>query len=140
MIPIISKNVIDTYFNKKKGDPMTNQEIENEIQAENLNAPRITPEQVESVISKCDYHHLTPLLTICVLTLQNGFVVTGESACASPENYDEEIGRKIAREEAKNKIWLLEGYLLKQKLYEQEICKGAGGMLFIEDPREKSKT
>lgn len=59
------------------------------------------------------------LLTFCVLVLKNGFTVTGESACASPENFDEEIGRKIARQNAVNKIWLLEGYLLKQKLSEQ---------------------
>ena len=56
------------------------------------------------------------MLTICVLTLQNGFTVTGESACASPENFDAEIGRKIARQNAVNKIWQLEGYLLKQRL------------------------
>ena len=51
--------------------------------------------------------------------LANGFTVTGESACASPENFNAEIGRKIARDNARNKIWAFEGYLLKQKLYEQ---------------------
>ena len=56
------------------------------------------------------------LLTFCVITLKNGFTVTGESACASPENFDPEIGRKIARENAVNKIWPLEGYLLKEAL------------------------
>ncbi|GHM31555.1 hypothetical protein ECZU45_53420 [Escherichia coli] len=57
--------------------------------------------------------------TICVLVLCNGFIVTGESACASPENFDAEIGRKVARKNAIEKIWPLEGYLLKQKLSEQ---------------------
>jgi len=52
------------------------------------------------------------------LTLQNGFTVVGESACASPENFNAELGRKIARENARNKIWMLEGYLLKQRLHE----------------------
>lgn len=56
------------------------------------------------------------LLTFCVIILKNGFTVTGESACASPENFDPEIGRKIAYENAYNKIWLLEGYLLKEQL------------------------
>lgn len=56
------------------------------------------------------------LLTFCVLTLQNGFTVTGESACASPENFDAEIGRRIARENAVQKIWLLMGYGLRSKL------------------------
>ncbi|MGU5718147.1 Gp49 family protein [Aeromonas hydrophila] len=58
------------------------------------------------------------LLTFCVLVLKNGFTVTGESACASPENFDPEVGRKAARQNAVNKIWALEGYLLKQALHE----------------------
>jgi hypothetical protein len=56
------------------------------------------------------------LLTFCVLTLRNGFTVTGESSCASPENFDAEIGRNIARQNAVQKIWPLMGYALKQKL------------------------
>lgn len=55
-------------------------------------------------------------MTICALILKNGFVVTGESAAASPENFDAEIGQKIARDNARNKIWQLEGYLLRAKL------------------------
>ena len=61
------------------------------------------------------------LLTFCVLILQNGFTVTGESACASPENFDAEIGRKIARQNAVQKIWPLMGYALKQQLHEQAV-------------------
>lgn len=56
------------------------------------------------------------LLTFCVLVLRNGFTVTGESACASPENFDADIGRKIARENAINKVWPLMGYALKERL------------------------
>lgn len=56
------------------------------------------------------------LLTFCVLVLRNGFTVTGESACASPENFDAEIGRKIARANAVQKIWPLMGYELRSKL------------------------
>ena len=56
------------------------------------------------------------LLTFCVLVLKNGFTVTGESACASPENFDAEIGRKIARANAVNKVWPLMGYALKEKI------------------------
>ena len=55
-------------------------------------------------------------LTICALTLRNGFQVTGESAAASPANFDADMGRKIARTNARNKIWALEGYLLRSKL------------------------
>lgn len=60
------------------------------------------------------------LLTFCVLVLKNGFTVTGESACASPENFNTEIGCKVARENAINKVWPLMGYALKQKLHEEK--------------------
>ena len=56
------------------------------------------------------------LLTFCVLVLRNGFTVTGESACVSPENFDAEIGRRVARENAVNKMWPLLGYELRTKL------------------------
>ena len=59
------------------------------------------------------------LLTFCVIVLRNGFTVTGESACASPENFDPQIGRDIARKNAREKIWALEGYLLKQKIHDK---------------------
>lgn len=58
------------------------------------------------------------LLTFCVLVLRNGFTVTGESACASPENFNAEIGRRIARENAVAKIWPLMGYELRSALRE----------------------
>lgn len=95
--------------------------LEKEIQEKGLIAPRLTPALIDETIEKESYHRLTDVLTVCVLTLRNGFTVTGESACASPENYNEEIGNKIARENARDKIWVLEGYLLKQKLYEAAL-------------------
>ena len=64
---------------------------------------------------ECDAPSLG-LLTFCVLVLRNGFTVTGESACASPENFDAEIGRKIARQNAVQKIWPLLGFRLRDKL------------------------
>lgn len=59
------------------------------------------------------------LLTFCVLVLvlRNGFMVTGESACASPENFDAEVGRKIARANAVNKVWPLLGFRLRDQLH-----------------------
>lgn len=81
-------------------------------------ANKITQDHIESVISAVDYYfHGT--LTVCVLTLVNGFKVTGESACAHPDNYDQVVGAKIALDNAREKIWLLEGYLLRQKLFEE---------------------
>ena len=120
--------------------------IEQEIQAKGLTAPRVTPSDIDANIASEHYFtaaegvigmftageiangrgvypdeigRLKPelgLLTFCVLVLRNGFTVTGESACASPENFDADIGRKIAREQAVNKVWPLLGYELKSKL------------------------
>lgn len=91
--------------------------IENEIQAKGLTAPRLTPTLIDETIVSEQYHVFPgTTLTVCALTLRNGYIVTGESAAASPENFDQAIGRKISRENARNKIWGLEGYLLREKL------------------------
>ena len=92
-------------------------QIEADIQAKGLNAPRLTPDLIDETIVSEQYHvfHGTTL-TVCALTLRNGYIVTGESAAASPSNFDEAIGRKIARDNARNKIWGLEGYLLRERL------------------------
>ena len=112
--------------------------IEQEIVARGLTAPRITPSDVEGNIVSAHYFTAAQgnlqcaidedrddeqqgpeslrLLTFCVLVLRNGFTVTGESACASPENFDAELGRKIARVKAVDKIWPLMGYELRTRL------------------------
>lgn len=96
-----------------------NDSIEQEIQDKGLTAPRVTPARLEEVIASEQYHVFpNTTFTACLLTLVNGYTVIGESACASPENFDAALGRKIARENAKNKIWALEGYLLRQKLHD----------------------
>jgi hypothetical protein len=93
------------------------QAIESEIQRKGLNAPRLNPVHIDAQIVKEDYHVFPgTTLTVCALTLRNGFHVIGESAAASPENFDAELGRKISRDNARNKIWALEGYLLRSKL------------------------
>jgi hypothetical protein len=96
---------------------MSEQQIEAEIQQKGLNAPRLTPADIDAVIAGEQYHVFDgTTLMVCCLHLRNGFTVTGESAAASPENFDVEIGRKIARQNAREKIWALEGYLLKERL------------------------
>src|SRR6185312_6542709 len=102
--------------------------IEEEIVRKGKTAPRLTPkhidDQIVSVVSGRasvlfgDSPHSAALecLTICVVTLKNGFTLVGKSACASPENYDEHIGRQIAYDDARKQIWALEGYLLRSKL------------------------
>lgn len=97
----------------------TEQVIEKEIQDNNLNAPRLTPEHIDSVIVGETYTNLPDGRTVvCQLTLKNGFTVDGKSACVSKDNFNQEIGNKISRSNAREKIWELEGYLLKQKLFE----------------------
>ena len=94
-------------------------EIEEEIQKKGLNAPRLNPKHIDNTIVDEQYYVFPDsTVTICRLILKNGFSVTGESASASPENFDEEIGRKIARDNARDKIWALEGYLLVNALHE----------------------
>lgn len=117
------------------------QTIEAQIQAKGKTAARVTPADIEANIASEHYFTArdgmvgveldaglideasgttTPpslsLLTFCVLVLKNGFTVTGESACASPENFDAEIGRNIARQNAVAKVWPLMGYELRSKL------------------------
>lgn len=106
--------------------------VEAEIQAKGLNAPRLSPELIDDSILDETYIQgdafpapmlgfpsaLVALkcLTLCVLVLKNGYTVVGKSACASPENFDPELGRKIAREDARRQIWALEGYVLRSRL------------------------
>ena len=118
------------------GYDMNDQAIEQEIQAKGLTAPRVTPVDIEANIDSEHYftareglygatgtyrpqgRSIPPLdlLTFCVLVLKNGFTVTGESACASPENFNADLGRKIARQNAVSKVWPLMGYELRSKL------------------------
>lgn len=121
---------------------MTDSQIEKEIQAKCLTAARVTPADIEANIASEHYftakdgvvgvrwHEAKDAnavsaaniegalwrLTYCVLELKNGFTVTGESSCESPENFDAEVGRKIARSNAVNKILPLMGYELRTKL------------------------
>lgn len=98
--------------------------IEAELNLKGLNAPRLTPALIDAAIVS-DVYYVFPgtTLTICALKLRNGFIVTGESAAASPENFDQAIGRRIARDNARNKIWALEGYLLRERLMQNERNK-----------------
>ena len=92
------------------------------IQAKHLNAPRLNPDMIEATIVGEEYYVFPgTTLTICKLDLANGYHVVGESAAVSLENFDKEIGQKIARDNAKNKIWTLEGYLLKQNIFEGKV-------------------
>lgn len=105
--------------------------LEREIQAKANNGPRVTPDALKAEIVSEHYH--SPLqagdqawtgeansalntLTFCVLVLRNGYTVVGHSACASPENFNAEIGQRIARENAVAKVWPLLGFRLRDRL------------------------
>lgn len=126
----------------------TDNVIEREIQAKGLTAPRVTPQAVQDAVKGVCFFRGSDafagrpcppelaLLTFCVLVLQNGFTVTGQSACASPENFDAEIGMKVARDDAESKVWPLLGYALRSHLKEAgeretanvaRACQAKGG-------------
>ena len=124
------------------------QAVEQLIQAKGKTAPRVTPSDIEANIvgehyfraidgyegaveAETYFGRTTPqphnadlqpleLLTFCVLVLKNGYTVHGHSACASIENFDAEIGRRIARENAVQQIWPLMGYALKEQLSKEQ--------------------
>lgn len=139
-------------MNNRDGSvPSSEQAVEQKIQDLGLTAPRITPAHIDSVIvsehyftasdgvlaaaSATDAVDTDPvafmnsipaplgLLTFCVLVLKNGFTVTGESACASPENFNAELGRTIAKRNARDKIWSLEGYQLRTQIANSPVVR-----------------
>ena len=91
--------------------------VEAALQSKGLTAPRITPDMLDAEIANVQYHVFPgSRLTVCCLTLRNGYTVTGESACASPENFNAGIGQRVAREKARDKIWGLLGFRLRDQL------------------------
>ena len=95
----------------------TDDELAQDIAASGKTAPRITAELIDSKI-QAEQFHVFPgtTMTVCLLTLENGYHTVGYSASASAENFDVEIGRKLARDHARSEIWRLEGYLLRERL------------------------
>jgi|GEM_PF-820015 len=122
------------------------QMLKQEIAAKAV-APHVTPEDIENAIVQ--EHYIVPdedvmpevfepssakvfpmaaslkLLTICVLVLRNGFTVTGTSACASPDNFDADIGRRVARQDAVRQVWPLLGYALRDRLHHAQDVASA---------------
>lgn len=124
--------------------PMLNTVTEAELAAKAI-APRITPNDIEAEITSEHFFtaqhgrngamdagaysgrekplegdaDLLPLslLTICVLVLRNGYTVTGTSACASPANFDADVGKRLARQDAVRQVWPLLGYALRDRLH-----------------------
>lgn len=99
--------------------------IEDRINEKGMNSPRIKPKDVDDFIDEhvpAQYHVFPGSnTTVCLLTLNNGYTLVGESACVSPENFDPEIGQEVAYKDARNKIWPLLGFLLNDKMARGEI-------------------
>lgn len=77
-------------------------------------------EKLESLVERIYYHRVPgTTVTICAITLKNGFTVVGDSACIDPENFDHNIGEQVAYNNAFEKIWQLEGYRIKSQLAEK---------------------
>jgi hypothetical protein len=135
-------------------------DMEQEIKAAGADkAPRVTIADIEANIDHEVYftaadgcvgcgmtaeQSLAPkslqLLTFCVLVLRNGFTVTGESACASPENFDPLIGRRIARQNAVQKIWPLMGYELRTQLARPRLTEADAAADLAGTPRPDHPT
>lgn len=78
-------------------------------------AERVTPDYMQSRIAKTEFHRLGETVTVCSITLDNGYSVRGESACVNPENYNQQIGEKISFDNAFRQLWPLFGFLLAEK-------------------------
>lgn len=110
------------------GQPITEEQLEAKIKKNNLNAPRLTPTDIDAVIETEQYYVFPgTTMTVCCLTLKNGYTVIGEGACISPENFRKDIGEQIAKKEAREKIWALEGYLLKEREYIKKVIEQRNG-------------
>lgn len=94
----------------------------------NLKYPRVTESMIDQEIEKAECLVFPgTTVTICCLTLKNGYTVIGKSACAHPDNFDQEIGQNLAIQDAKEQMWALLGFRLRDSITEQNSAKGEPG-------------
>lgn len=97
------------------------QTLENQLAATST-APRLTPGYIDSLVQEVRYHVFPgTTTTVCCIVLPNGYTVVGHSACAAPANFNAAVGRDIAFRNAREKIWDLEGYMLRSRLHAEEV-------------------
>lgn len=105
---------------------MLNQEQLNQKLEESPSNQRLTPELLQSKVVSAAFHKLSETLTVCVITTVNGFQLVGKSACADPANYNQEIGEKVAYDDAFRQLWPLEGYQLRERMtFNAALCDPA---------------
>ncbi len=134
MEKVIAKNMIFSFakFVQTSAVQLTQQRrirmLNNDQLETALNAspkPRVTKEYMESRITDKSFSRFSGTVTICQITLDNGYSVRGESACVNPENYNQEIGERIAYDNAFNKLWPLFGFLLAEQTFAPEAKQAA---------------
>jgi hypothetical protein len=104
---------------------MNEDQVEERVKELGLNAPRLTPNHIEkAIISEQYYVFPNTTTTVCALKLANGFTVVGKSASVSAANFDKKIGEEVARDDAKQQVWELEGYLLRNSLHLDILKEG----------------
>lgn len=100
---------------------MSEAKLEERLKELGLDAPRLSPALIDKRVGNVQFHVFPgTTTTVCCVSLTNGFTVIGKSASVSVDNFNEEIGREVAFKDARDKIWELEGYLLRQTLHESE--------------------
>lgn len=124
-------------------------DAELQAQADAKGAVFVNESKLKASIAKVDFMvHPGSCLTICVITMLNGYTVTGESACADPKMYDAEIGQKFAFAAAERKMWPLLGYALRDELFKNgllgyaqrdELFKKGLGSTFQDRVRDELK-
>lgn len=96
-------------------------QLKKEQKSENRKT-KVEEKDIDELINNADIDVKTVLdkCTVVTVRLKNGFILTESSACVDSKNYDEEIGKKICLDKIRDKLWLLEGYKLQDKLYKEE--------------------
>lgn len=89
--------------------------------------PKVTQATIQDHIAEIEYIYPAMLttMTICIIRMVNGFIVLGKSAPVSEGNFDRDIGKRFAYDDAFKQLWQLEGYLLKQRIYEDGQAQAA---------------
>jgi hypothetical protein len=126
---------------------ITDTEIEQEIQAKGLTAPRVTLEDIEGAIvyenyyivsqapqSRHDYPDALDRLSFYILVMRNGYTVVGHSACVSHDNFDADLGRKISRQHAIDQCWALFGFSLADQLFNERQVEIRATAFFKANP------
>jgi Phage protein (N4 Gp49/phage Sf6 gene 66) family len=107
-------------WNPESGLEIYEEEEPNHEELEDKPKPnKVSEDDIDTILSNSSYyvnHRIFGKQCIVVAQLPSGFTIVGQSACVDPENYVEAIGEELARQDIKDQLWKLEGYLLSMKI------------------------